>query len=284
MLDALRMRMLLQRFGFRRQAAELRSLIRPCVTLQTRRISQSALRERSSRFGGLPPMAEGQPWPQGRQFSMSFLGMIRLSEVPRAWTDLPAKGLLYFWYDDDAGVWGFDPSDRDGFCVQYFPNEQQALRLAQHPPMPSSDRGFPRQYRSCALTFRRQISLPSWSWILERREDLSSALGLDRYEEFRDAMREQRFGHRIGGYPQEVQNPMEEECESVSRRAFPEDRENHPESSKDATSDWRLLLQIDSDEAPDWMWCDAGMLYFCIPRTALVERRFDRSWLTLQCY
>jgi uncharacterized protein YwqG len=47
--------------------------------------------------------------------------------------------------------------------------------------------------------------------------------------------------------------------------------------------DWRLLLQLDSDPALDVMWGDAGRIFFWIPEDAPLGRRFDETWLSLQC-
>ena len=48
--------------------------------------------------------------------------------------------------------------------------------------------------------------------------------------------------------------------------------------------DLRLLLQVDSMDAPRMMWGDVGMLYFLIRGEDLAARNFDAVWLTLQCY
>ena len=47
---------------------------------------------------------------------------------------------------------------------------------------------------------------------------------------------------------------------------------------------WQLLLQVDSDEeGTGFMWGDMGRIYYWIRESDLRERRFDRSWLILQC-
>ena len=50
-----------------------------------------------------------------------------------------------------------------------------------------------------------------------------------------------------------------------------------------AKARWKLLLQVDSDDASGMMWGDAGMLYHWI-RDDLAARRFDRTWCVMQCY
>jgi hypothetical protein len=62
--------------------------------------------------------------------------------------------------------------------------------------------------------------------------------------------------HRLGGVPHEIQNPMEAECE-LARRG--EDPLTLPYSRQEeivgeAKERWRLLLQVDSEEAAGIMW------------------------------
>jgi uncharacterized protein YwqG len=92
--------------------------------------------------------------------------------------------------------------------------------------------------------------------------------------------------HRLGGVPHEIQNPMEAECELVRRgedpHALPYARQE--EVAGEAKARWRLLLQVDSDDAAGLMWGDAGMLYYWIRDDDLAARRFDRAWCVMQCY
>ena len=46
---------------------------------------------------------------------------------------------------------------------------------------------------------------------------------------------------------------------------------------------WRLLLQLDSCEDLGMMWGDMGLVYFWIRQEDLQARRFDRTWVILQC-
>ena len=52
---------------------------------------------------------------------------------------------------------------------------------------------------------------------------------------------------------------------------------------RQGAADWRLLLQLDSDDGVDFMWGDAGVLYFWIREADARAMRFDRVWLVLQC-
>jgi uncharacterized protein YwqG len=47
-------------------------------------------------------------------------------------------------------------------------------------------------------------------------------------------------------------------------------------------SDWRLLLQVDSEERTGMYWGGSGRIYFLIRHRDLQDRRFEKVWLILQ--
>jgi uncharacterized protein YwqG len=95
--------------------------------------------------------------------------------------------------------------------------------------------------------------------------------------------------HRLLGHPQLIQNPMELECQLASNGVYcggPEGYESEKAKHlQSGAADWRLLLQIDTDEeGPGWMWGDVGRIYFWIKEHDLKNLRFRDAWLILQCY
>jgi uncharacterized protein YwqG len=73
--------------------------------------------------------------------------------------------------------------------------------------------------------------------------------------------------HKILGWPDTIQNDMEAQCGELAGR-----------------KDWRLLLQLDSEEDARIAWGDAGRLYCWIRNRDLKAKCFDRCWVLLQCY
>ena len=92
-------------------------------------------------------------------------------------------------------------------------------------------------------------------------------------------------GHMLGGWPHLIQSEMELECEMVRHGISGEGRYDDPRlpALERNAKDWRLLLQLKSDEDLDWMWGDVGMIYFWCREDDIAQRRFERTWTILQC-
>ena len=233
-----------------------------------------------SQFGGTPMLPDGFEWPERDGEPLRFIARIELEEMhgALAFDWLPSTGALLFFYDVENQPWGFDPNDRGSFQVVHIP--AATIETACDNPC---DIVLPH----VNIGFRRIMSLPSW----ERTEigalDLSDAES-DAYIELIEA----RYGgapqHQVGGFPVNVQgDEMELECQLVSSGLYCGDdsgyRDPRAEGLAPGAGEWRLLLQVDSDEALEIMWGDLGKIYFWVRESAAREGDFSNTWLILQC-
>ena len=90
------------------------------------------------------------------------------------------------------------------------------------------------------------------------------------------------------GPAQNIQGEMELECQLASHGIYCGNSDGfeseRAQRLREGAPDWRLLLQIDTDEdGPGWMWGDVGRIYFWIKQQDLRSLRFDDVWLILQC-
>ena len=234
-------------------------------------------------FGGRPLVnAADFVWPESDGKPMAFLGQLDLAELTAShrfpW--LPAVGSAVFFYDVEQMPWGFDPKDKGKWRVLYSKTVDTEMEYpASLPP-----------------AFRMKHSFVSASRI-ERLPDIDSAVvealnlsqdQLDAYAEFSDGDEKHETVHQVGGFPSPVQgNMMELECQLASNGIYvgtPEGYEDPRAQALEAGArDWRLLLQIDSDDELDLMWGDAGMIYFWVREQDSLAMRFDGCWLILQC-
>ncbi|MDP3853118.1 DUF1963 domain-containing protein, partial [Phenylobacterium sp.] len=68
---------------------------------------------------------------------------------------------------------------------------------------------------------------------------------------------------------------MEAECQDIARRLGQRGGD---------LADWRLLLQLDTDDEAGMMWGDVGSLYFWIRERDARIGDFSKVWMILQCH
>ena len=154
------------------------------------------------------------------------------------------------------------------------------------------------------INFKSNISLPSYEdfdilneeeKILEKYrmsenlKDFENNL-FDEYSNFYNEHIELLESYtKLLGYPDVIQNSMEEECAAVARGfnmggiGYPK---KYKEEIKKASKDWILLFQMDTLETSDYelMFGDSGHTYFWIKKENLANKNFENIRLILQCY
>jgi uncharacterized protein YwqG len=260
------------------RATDLAALATTSVGITAARTGVDDLAVGASRFGGMPDAPIGFTWPTRDQRALTFLAQIDLAAA-RA-PGLPAAGSLLFFYDAVEQPWGFEPDHAGGAHVCFVP-PGIALRRLAHPPVDPA--GGP--YAACSLGFTRGFDLPG----LYDSLVADGGFGFDddaedAYAALLDARAGEAPRHHLLGHPDIVQNDMRVECELVTHGVDAQDESDRAESlRRGAAARWQLLLQIDTDARPGWMWGDCGRLYFWITRADLEARIFDRVWVVLQC-
>jgi hypothetical protein len=210
-----------------------------------------------SRLGGVPLAGADFTWPRtGDDRPLSLLAQLDSDEINAALDRpvLPPATLLAFFYDADGlGGSGLDPADAQYWRVLLAP-------AATATPAPPPDRAgtFPAR----AVTPTRVLTVPErWEAPIEPH---SRAARHDAGAVYRHLQRRDDAPlHRAFGWPDPIQGPMAPECEAMTSTP---------------ASDWRLLLQLDTDDAPGWMWGDAGTLYYWVRHQDLTAADFSRVW------
>ena len=258
-------------------AALVEPLRKPCVLLRTRED------ESLSAFGGLPPDHPGFRWPIRNGRPLGYLACIDLSEI-KALDWLPPEGLLLFFYDLDEQPWGFDPKDRGGWAVVHVADPSTVHGVATTPPGWRKEWSLPRS----PIRIESGSSVPSWDHPVVEPLALTD-VEQDVLIELHDAACGGAPRHQVGGYASPVQTAeMELECQLVSNGLYCGDatgyQDPRAESLKAGAADWRLLLQVDSDDGLGVMWGDLGMLYFWVRAQDARAGDFSNAWLVMQCH
>jgi uncharacterized protein YwqG len=238
---------------------------------------------RFSSIGGLPSVPPDFEWPTWQGRPLGFVAQLDLEEVAAGLTQpwLPKRGQLYFFFVSDQSVGGYGQEELGAWRVIHTNAERTALVPATMPAGLEQSSLFPRTN----LRFRRIDTLPTadrfmegWDLSNEEFEALLSARGAL----FREQPRHQMFGYP---FP-EQDDRMELEAQLTSKGVFvgnPEGwRDPRIEEASRGYEQWRLLLQIDTDDDLNMMWQDGGLLYFWIREEDAVKGNFGAVWTFLQ--
>jgi uncharacterized protein YwqG len=233
-----------------------------------------------TRFGGDPDLPEELSWPQWDGAPLMFVGQLDLADLRRP--ELPDRGVLSFFYGDPARAWGFDPAERGAARVLHFPD---ASALVPRPPPPGMPEEAP--FTPCSVSVREELTLPPADSAHAESLGLTAA-ERDGWLDLLEAIQpDHEVVHRLLGHADPVQGDMQLECQLVTHGLYVGDASGYQdpraESLAPGSIDWRLLLQVDSDESLGTMWGDLGRIYFWIRDPDLRAGRFDATWHILQC-
>jgi Domain of unknown function (DUF1963) len=280
-------------------AAALQDSLRYSIRLHTTQAMDDALAPGATKIGGQPDLPQDISWPEWRGTPLNFLAQIRLAEIAEYDSDgeLPHEGMLSFFFDYTN--WGKLGRDAEGSLatVLYF-SEGVAL---QHLPWPEA---LPVRERYAPLTttsYVRELTAPDFeSPIIEqfgytlkslyppdnmsehamtarRIEDVM--LSIDTYLHETDDSR--GLVHRLLGYGDGIQGDVESGWHWLANEINAQGSAP-PALSTVHRTDWRLLLQVDSD-VNGMTWGDVGRIYYGLPRQALAARDFSQTIAELQC-
>lgn len=280
-----RLERLIERFDLQRVAPAIRSHAHPATGFRLARREPGR-----SRFGGAPELPDDIAWPEHRGRPLTFLLQIDLEEASAAdlWQGLPAGGCLSFFYDLKEQPWGFDPLDSTASRVLYTP---PGTRTTPTDPPDASVALDP-----FAIEFFPLMTLPQGeSTAYDEFEAMAgmNAKEADRYHDLIDALDTLGYGsadaahHRLGGHSENIQGDMQFEAELVRHGFNTGDGTSYEDPKaldhRPGAKNWRLLLQLDSEEEAGLTWGDLGMLYFWVREDDAQNGDWSKTWTGLQC-
>ena len=259
----------------------------------------------NSKIGGKPDLPADFEWYYYNGRPLSFLAQINCAEAKQYDKDdlLPSQGMLYFFYEIEEMVWGFDPKDKDGARVYYYSGDLSALESADFPDDLEEDYIIPEM----PVSFSSEVNLPDCeeyfgdNYSTEQINDYNNVkysmllgIGDDGFDvaDYEDDIEEyDDFAviHKLLGYANIIQSDMLLECEKVSNGIYCGASSDIPEKDlnnyKMNRTQWQLLLQLGTieNDGYEMMWGDCGRVYFYIKKDDLANLIFDNCRLILQC-
>lgn len=259
------------------------------------------------RLGGLPALPGPEHWPTRDGRALTFVGQLDLGSFRAADVGLPDKGVLGFFIGVDEPAFDIDHE------VRHF-DDVSALRRFP-PPVPEFVNDEQPAFPGCPLTLRPAVVLPErllWQDLGEAGDLLSELL------EPPAPAREGRS--RVGGHPsdfggtpahdaylcaagkkpilhdwhlpvQQVRDDIErlrregrDDYARILRAELPDLQwyADNAHRHEGEVAHWKVLFEVDSHDAADMMWWDAGRLVFLIDDRDLARGRFDRTYAAVQ--
>lgn len=270
----------------------------PALRLHAERVSLDDLALGDSRLGGVPDLPPGMSWPCNADWPLEMIAQINLTDAADCFQlpDLPATGWLVFFYEDPAytPLQKPEPEGSRPWQVMYFDGAADSLIRLEPPNRPPSQHSLigrllrrlpaPRLcFEPCAVRFEHEFQIiANEDAPFQVKYDAKDRDAWDEYAELLESIGHWSSGtrHRLRGHDDTIQWPMRREAEETARGMGLIAADGTPEERK---WDWELLLQIDTDSGPGWMWGDAGTIYFWIRRQELAARDFSKVCCIMQC-
>jgi uncharacterized protein YwqG len=259
----------------------LERIAEPCLKFRTLSATKKELPLGSSKLGGNPDLPIGIPWPTNQGRALDFLLQLNLAELPRKLIEdaLPERGWLYFFYDLERGPWGYDVSHRHGWRVLFYDGNLTNLQRRERPDSTEA------RLRPCKLSFFEGIYV-NWP-SLQDEKSLSDLHYLTNEGLF--AAEVEISGHQITGKTHGGQGDMQVECQLASNGIYlgggggPAFDQVKAEEVRSGIKDWRLLLEVHSDENANLEWTGYGTLCFWIREDDLRNCDFHDVWAIFEC-
>ncbi|MBB3112299.1 uncharacterized protein YwqG [Paenibacillus phyllosphaerae] len=272
--------------GLDRVKQSLIELLADSVRLNSEPCPDDEIGIGSSKLGGCPDLPVGVEWPTYGGRPLNLIAQLNLADVQpyEPAQRLPREGFLSFFYDALEQPWGFDPQDKGRFKVIYSEPGLQLQRLPE--PEELSEQG---NFGAMRLSSQLDTTFPS----IDTIEVVQLDLNVDEdelYWELTDQIagsKDETLIHRMFGHPDTIQNAMQLECQLVTNGIYCGTSDGYDDARAaelaPGSSDWKLLLQVDSEEGIGTIWGIDGRLYFWIREQDLAARNFDHVWVIQQC-
>jgi hypothetical protein len=274
--------------GFGDVADDLAALALPSLRLE---YVDAPAEVGASKLGGLPDLPSDVRWPHAKwagyeQEAMTFFGQIALADLDAAVWPGPREGLLSFFCRQSPDYYGVDV----GGAARVLHLPAGAVLDRREPPSTLYE-----DFRlgECAVSARPEMTLPTiavdiadvleplgfgWDGPRAEQDDDYDALEL-RLAEAQGFSPRRPDGswaerHRLLGWPRHIQGDVLLE---IVLMHFQDNQIKYKTADLGRlASDWRLLLQIESDRRLGASFGDGGTLFFGMPAAELEAARFDR--------
>ncbi|BAV04741.1 Uncharacterized protein YwqG [Filimonas lacunae] len=217
------------------------------------------------RFGGLPDLPVGTPYPtfttyQEEEKGMLFIAQINCAAIAHLQNYLPTTGMLYFFIEDLDAV---APK-----VIYYNGNELQSAKdLHITPDFIYEDNGIYTPFRAEAAKYASIPSLYNSHRLYPELENME--------EQYEATEQLEKSLHSLNANP----------IHSINSYVFKQ--HDTPEieavdAKRGKPEEWMVLLKVSSDPKTGFQFWDAGVIYFVIHKSDLERKDFTNVYCGLE--
>lgn len=218
----------------------------------------------ATKLGGWPDLPAGLACPRGDDGRpLTSVAQLKLSELGAP--ELPAAGMLYFFYDADRQPWDIARAP-GAWRVLFHPHERELAEV--RPDGPDDHQAF----QACRLAVAPFLDF-TFHWAFWASKTVPTEEEFERLEQLEESLAQLQRApgvgivHQVLGYPRLIQ-----------------DGDPNGIDGRDRGDPYRLLLQVDSDRRTAMSWGDGGRLFYWIRQSDLKKRDFTRVIGSLESY
>lgn len=239
----------------------------------------------NSRVGGFPDAPKGFEWPHtyGEE-PMTFIAQLNLKEISIYDEEgvIPKSGMLYFFMGIDEPAYDIEHK------VIYIESDEglELLKIAEPTVLDDIYEQFiPHRIVACS-----SIEIPNYAYM-----DYDAIKDEDAYFELKEELKgkDESYIGCMFGYPEGQHDDVEieaalkillnepygySESEIDKIAAFYNGDEK---KAQDEVKNIKMLLEITSDSDVGFQWWDCGEIHFFIRKEDLMNKNFDRTYLSL---
>jgi uncharacterized protein YwqG len=150
---------LIESVGLSRHADDIQGFVKTTINLQPIPPKRGQVDVGRSKLGGLPDLPSSMEWPVWKNQPLSFIGQFRMTEAAPHDSDgaLPHTGFLYFFYEANEQVWGYDPAHRGAWRVLHYDGPESELCRRLKPGIHPAGTVPEDEFQECVLEFSQGV-------------------------------------------------------------------------------------------------------------------------------
>lgn len=240
----------------------------------------------STRIAGYPDVPDGFIWPKTKDGEfMTFIAQLNMIEISKYDVEniLPKQGILYFFIGRDEPAY-----DIEHKVIYIEHNENIKLMEIEETTILEDD--YKCEFKPFKASANSSLDIPNYAYM-----DYDIIDNSDSYFDMQEQIkgRDNNYIGCISGYPEGQHDDVELEAalkiilnENYNYSLREKDKlikyfNGDMDKTDEEINNIYMLLEINSDSKVGFQWWDCGYIHFFIRKEDLINKDFNRTYLSL---